>query len=225
LSTGRLLQTRPILKNISFSLADGDRVALIGPNGAGKSTLLQTLGEVLIPSKGALSIDGKVSALFNLSLGLRRQSSGRRNIIIRNLLERKPIREITQNLNEMIEFADIGEAIDRPMETYSQGMAMRVVFSAATTFRPEILLMDEWLGVGDRDFREKSNARMQELIDRSGLIVLATHHERMSKRICDKGIYLRDGEIRFFGAIDKAWDTYKRDGIQRARIGLSAKSP
>jgi len=189
LATGRFLRTRPILEDISFALEKGDRLALIGPNGAGKSTLLQTLAQVLLPSKGSLDIEGDVSALFNLALGLRRQSTGRRNIVIRNL----------------------------------QGMAMRVIFSAATMYNPDILLMDEWLGVGDMDFREKSAVRMQELVDRSGIIVLATHHQKLSRDLCNKGLYIRKGRIEMFGTVDEAWDAYIADGIDRAKIQLGAK--
>jgi len=223
LSTGKFLKTRPILKNISFTLEDGDSLALIGPNGAGKSTLLQTLAQVLLPSRGNLSVDGEVSALFNLALGLRRQSTGRRNIVIRNLLQRKSVEQINERMQDIIDFADIGEAIDSPMETYSQGMAMRVVFSAATMYNPDILLMDEWLGVGDRDFREKSKQRIQELVDRSGIIVLATHHQKLSRNRCNKGLYIREGEIIEFGTVDEAWDAYISDGIDRGKIGLPAR--
>jgi len=223
LATGRFLRTRPILEDISFALEKGDRLALIGPNGAGKSTLLQTLAQVLLPSKGSLDIEGDVSALFNLALGLRRQSTGRRNIVIRNLLQRKTMEEINERIQDIIDFADIGEAIDEPMETYSQGMAMRVIFSAATMYNPDILLMDEWLGVGDMDFREKSAVRMQELVDRSGIIVLATHHQKLSRDLCNKGLYIRKGRIEMFGTVDEAWDAYIADGIDRAKIQLGAK--
>ena len=222
LSTGRFLRTRPILQDITFSLEQGDRLALIGPNGAGKSTLLQTLAEVLLPSQGTLDIEGDVSALFNLSLGLRRQSTGRRNITIRNLLERKTKQQINERMQDIIDFADIGDAIDNAMETYSQGMAMRVIFSAATMYDPDILLMDEWLGVGDMEFREKSAVRMQELVDRSGIIVLATHHQRLSRDLCNKGLYIREGRIVTFGTVEEAWDDYVADGIDRAKIQLQA---
>lgn len=208
LASQRFLRTVEILKNISFELKEGDRLALIGPNGAGKSTLLQAIAGILPPAEGQLEIDGKVSALFHLSVGQRRESSGRRNMIIRNLLAGYDYADILDRLPSMIEYADIGDAIDDPMETYSQGMAMRVVFAAATAFHPEILLMDEWLGVGDAKFRDKSSERMEELVASSGIIVIATHQQRLSRDLCNLGLYLEKGEVRFFGDVGEAWDTY-----------------
>jgi len=204
----RLFGTVEVLKGISFELQKGDRLALIGPNGAGKSTLLQVIAGVLHPSEGSISIDGKVSALFHLNVGQRRESSGRRNMVLRNLLSGYKYRDIQEKLPEMEAFADIGAALDDPMETYSQGMAMRTVFAAATAFEPEILLMDEWLGVGDAAFREKSDKRMEEMAANSGIIVLATHHQRLSRQKCNLGLYLDSGEVKFFGSVDEAWDRY-----------------
>lgn len=215
LSSGRVFGSVEILHDISFELESGDRLALIGPNGAGKSTLLMAIAGILPPRKGKFEIEGEVSALFNLALGTSRQSTGRRNMILRNLIQGRSMKEIKAKLPEMIEFADIGEYIDRPMELYSQGMAMRTVFAAATSFKPDILLMDEWLGVGDAEFRVKSAQRMTELVEASGMLVLATHHQRLSREMCDKGLYLRDGKVRFFGDIDEAWECYIEDGRDR----------
>ena len=209
LFAGGLFKSHPILHDINFSLQTGDRLALIGPNGAGKSTLLKTLGGILQPASGTLDIDGKVSALFNISLGTKRTSTGRKNMILRNLLEGKSRAEIMQKLPDMIEFADIGPAIDQPMESYSAGMAMRTVFSAATAFEPEILLLDEWIGAGDLKFRKKSRQRMKELADKSGIIVLATHRRQLAFDVCNLGLYLKNGRIVEFGPIKEIWDMYE----------------
>jgi len=225
LASGGLFRTKSILRDISFSVNDGDRLALIGPNGAGKSTLLQTIAGVLHCSGGTIEVQGRVSALFNLSLGLRRKSTGRRNILLRSMIEKIPPEEMDQHIQRIIEFADIGEAIDDPMDTYSQGMAMRVIFAAATEFSPQILLLDEWLGVGDAAFRDKSEKRMQELLANSGLIVLATHHQRLSREICNKGLYIKEGKVRYFGTVDQAWDAYISDGLNRAPVGLQNARP
>ena len=214
-----------VLDQVSLSIQAGEIMTLIGPNGAGKSTLLQSIAGVLPPSSGSIHIEGRVSSLFNLSLGLRKQSTGRRNILLRSMIEKRSAQEIKERMPRIIEFADIGEAIDDPMETYSQGMSVRVVFAAATEFTPQILLLDEWLGVGDADFREKSEARMQELLDQSGIIVLATHHQSLTRKICNKGLYIREGEIRFFGDADAAWDCYVNEGLNRAPVGLPGASP
>lgn len=213
LSSGSLFNSETILNGIDFDIRDGDRLALIGPNGAGKSTLLQTIAGIYPPSSGKLKIDGEVSALFNINLGVRRESTGRRNMILRNLVQGRSYREVMERLPDMIEFADIGDKIDRPMEIYSQGMAMRVVFAAATAFEPDILLMDEWLGAGDSAFREKSSKRMDELVEAAGLLVIATHHQRLSRDVCNLGLYLKDGQVKFFGPVDEAWDRYIADGV------------
>lgn len=212
MSAGNRFGTRSILKSISFELEEGDRLALIGPNGAGKSTLLKLLAGILYPSSGRLDIEGEVNALFNINLGSKRQATGRRNMVLRNLIQGRSIKEIKQKLPEMIAFADIGGYIDRPMEIYSSGMALRVVFSAATAFEPEILLLDEWIGAGDLDFRQKSRARMNELAEKAGIIVLATHRRKLAQDVCNKGLYLKKGEIRFFGNVREAWDLYESEG-------------
>jgi lipopolysaccharide transport system ATP-binding protein len=204
----KFLSTKEIVRNVSFELHEGDRLALIGPNGAGKTTLLHAIAGIQPPGSGSLDVTGTVSALFHLSVGQRREISGRRNMIIRSLLSGRGWKETQEKLPEMIEFADIGEAINDPMETYSQGMAMRVVFAAATAFSPDILLMDEWLGVGDAKFRQKSAKRMTKLVSQSGILVLATHHQRLSRQQCNLGLYLEDGEVRFFGDVNECWDAY-----------------
>jgi len=204
----KFLSTHEVVRNLSFELKEGDRLALIGPNGAGKSTLLHSIAGILPPSSGKLTVEGSVSALFHLSVGQRREISGRRNMIIRNLLQGRKWKEIKEKLPEMVEFADIGDAIDDPLETYSQGMAMRVVFSAATAFAPDILLMDEWLGVGDAKFRQRSAKRMAEMASNSGILILATHNQGLSRKQCNLGLYMDKGEARFFGDVNECWDAY-----------------
>ena len=207
----RLLKTQRILRDISFELNEGDRLALIGPNGAGKSTLLQTIAGVLNPSQGEISVHGHISALFHISVGQRRELTGRKNIILKNLLLGHTYEEIMSRLDDMIDFADIGDYIDRPMETYSQGMALRVAFAAATAFPPDILLMDEWLGVGDAAFRVKCQNRMNELVEHSGIIVLATHHQKLAQEACNLGLYIQNGQVVEYGEIEHCWSRYNED--------------
>lgn len=206
---GGLLRSRVVLDDISFSLQNGERLALVGANGAGKSTLLKTLAGILRPSSGTLTIDGKVSALFNIGVGMLPSSTGRANMIMRNLMEGRTYKEVQARLPEMIEFADIGEFIDLPMDTYSAGMAMRVIFSASTVFKPEILLLDEWIGTGDLDFSRKSNERLHKLVEESGLIVMATHRKKLAVDLCNRGLFLENGKISFFGDVEEAWDLYE----------------
>ncbi|MFC6199713.1 ABC transporter ATP-binding protein [Ponticaulis profundi] len=215
LSGRRIFGSETILSNVNFEIKDGDRLALIGPNGAGKSTLMQTLAGILEPSSGMLEIEGEINALFNVGLGTRKESTGRRNMLLRNMVQGRSYKEVKDKLPEMIDFADIGEYIDRPMEIYSQGMAMRCVFAAATAFDPDILLMDEWLGAGDAGFREKSAKRMEELVEKSGMLVLATHHQRLSRDMCNLGLYLKKGNVAFFGDVGEAWDRYIEEGLRK----------
>ena len=215
LSSGGRFGSKEILKDISFSLKEGDRLALVGPNGAGKSTLLKLLAEIVYPSAGKLTAEGRISALFNIGFGVQRQSSGRTNMILRNLMEGHSYGDILKALPEMIEFADIGEYIDRPMEIYSSGMAVRTVFAAATAFKPEILLLDEWIGAGDMSFRRKSQKRMEELAAASGIIVMATHRKKLSQELCNKGLYLRNGQVELLGDVVEAWERYEADGGHR----------
>lgn len=207
----RMFRTQEILSDISFELREGDRLALIGPNGAGKSTLLQTIAGVLNPSYGEICVQGHISALFHISVGQRRELTGRKNMILKNLLLGHTHEEIASRLDAMIEFAEIGEYIDRPMETYSQGMALRVAFAAATAFPPDILLMDEWLGVGDAAFRIKCQNRMNELVDHSGIIVLATHHQKLAQEACNLGLYIHEGKVIEYGSIEDCLTRYNED--------------
>lgn len=202
---------RKSLDQISLELHQGERVALIGRNGAGKSTLLRLLAGIYKPDNGTLAVEGSVTGLFNLSIGTRRELTGRQNMVLRNLVEGRTRKAINQRLDAMIDFAEVGHHIDMPMTTYSQGTAVRVVFAAATEFAPEILLLDEWLGVGDAAFRKKSEQRMNELVHQSGLIVFATHNEGISRRVCTRGIWLDQGQIKHDGDIDAVWDAYKAD--------------
>lgn len=206
-----LFRTQEILHDISFELNEGDRLALIGPNGAGKSTLLHTIAGVLNPSAGEIAVQGIISALFHISVGQRRELTGRRNMVLKNLLLGHSYEEIMSRMDEMVAFAGIGDYIDRPLETYSQGMALRVAFAAATAFPPDILLMDEWLGVGDVAFRKKCQTRMKELVEHSGIIVLATHHQKLAEELCNRGLYLRGGRILAYGEVGECWRAYLKD--------------
>ncbi|RUW36905.1 ATP-binding cassette domain-containing protein, partial [Mesorhizobium sp. M1E.F.Ca.ET.041.01.1.1] len=137
------------LDGISFELKAGDRLGLVGPNGAGKTTLLKVLYGIYEPSGGTLAIEGKVDALFNINIGFRREATGRRNIVLRGLINGWTEAEIEEKMEDIIAFSELGDFIDLPFKAYSQGMAARLAFSVATALDPEILLMDEWIGAGD----------------------------------------------------------------------------
>lgn len=186
------------LDGVSFSLSAGDRLGLVGSNGAGKTTLLKVLYGIYQPTSGSIDIKGRVDALFNISLGFRREATGRRNITLRGLINGWTVDEINGRMDQIIEFSELGEFIDLPFKTYSQGMAARLAFSVATALEPEILLMDEWIGAGDTRFQEKARRRMDEIAEKAGIIVLASHNHGLLKKTCNKILHLEKGRVKEF---------------------------
>jgi len=186
------------LDDVNFSVEAGDRLGLVGSNGAGKTTLLKVLYGIYEPTKGRVDIEGRVDALFNINLGFRREATGRRNIMLRGLINGWSPDEIEKRMDEIIEFSELGDFIDVPFKAYSQGMAARLAFSVATSLEPEILLMDEWIGAGDPSFQEKAKQRMNELAAKAGIIVLASHNHGLLKRTCNKILELEKGRVKAF---------------------------
>jgi len=186
------------LDGITFSLNAGDRLGLVGSNGSGKTTLLKVLYGIYPPTSGTVKVSGRVDALFNINLGFRREATGRRNIELRGLINGWTPKQISERMDEIVEFSELGEFIDLPFKSYSQGMAARLAFSVATALDPEILLMDEWIGAGDRKFQEKARARMTELAAKAGIIVLASHNHGLIKRTCSKVLELDNGRVTAF---------------------------
>lgn len=184
------------LDSVSFELGSGDRLGLIGSNGAGKTTLLKVLYGIYQPTAGSVHVEGQVDALFNISLGFRREATGRRNILLRGLINGWTISEIEERMDDIIEFSELGEFIDLPFKSYSQGMAARLAFSIATSMEPEILLMDEWIGAGDQGFQEKARQRMAALAEKASIIVLASHNHSLLKNTCNKFLELNHGKAK-----------------------------
>jgi len=193
--TGRHRYVRA-LDGVSFALKAGDRLGLVGGNGAGKTTLLKVLYGIYEPTGGRLLIDGKVDALFNISLGFRPEATGRRNIVLRGLINGWTPDQIDSRMEEIIAFSELGDFIDMPFRSYSQGMAARLAFSIATSFQPEILLMDEWIGAGDASFQKKTKERMGQIAERAGIIVLASHNTDLVKNTCNRVLELENGKIK-----------------------------
>ncbi|KQV01148.1 sugar ABC transporter ATP-binding protein [Mesorhizobium sp. Root102] len=186
------------LDRVSFSLEAGDRLGLVGANGAGKTTLLKVLYGIYVPTKGRVAIEGRVDALFNIGLGFRPEATGRRNIELRGLINGWSPDEIKVRMDEIIVFSELGDFIDLPFKSYSQGMAARLAFSIATSFEPEILLMDEWIGAGDPNFQDKARQRMNEMAEKAGIIVLASHNHGLLKKTCNKILELHESRLRTF---------------------------
>ena len=191
------------LDNISFELSPGDRLGLVGKNGSGKTTLLKAVYGVFPPTSGTVCTEGRVDALFNISLGFRREATGRRNIVLRALINGWSEAEINERMDEIIEFSELGGFIDFPLKSYSAGMAARLAFSVATAMEPEILLMDEWIGAGDPAFQRKARQRMNDLAENAGIIMLASHSHGLLRRVCNKILELNDGKLVRLVSVDE----------------------
>lgn len=187
------------LEGLSFALKDGDRVGLLGHNGAGKSTLLRLLSGVYEPSSGAARINGEIGSLIDISLGIDPEATGRENIYLRGGLLGMTRSEITAQIDDIIEFSELGDFVDMPLRTYSTGMHLRLAFAVSTIVRPEILLMDEWLSVGDEGFKHKAEVRMTELVQSTNILVIASHSRDLILHTCNRAIWLEHGKIRMDG--------------------------
>ena len=184
------------LDGIAFTLKDGDRLGLVGHNGAGKSTLLRLLGKVYIPCAGTARIEGSIGSLIAISLGIDQEATGRENIYIRGSLLGLKKQEIEQKIGQIIELCDLGSFIDLPIRTYSTGMQMRLAFAVSTMIRPDILIMDEWLSVGDESFRSKAESRMVDLVNNAQILIIASHSKELIKNTCNRVIWLEHGKIK-----------------------------
>jgi len=183
------------LSDINLELKAGDRLGLIGHNGAGKSTLLRTLAGVYEPSVGEFVRRGSVSSLIDPSLGIEADANGVENIMLRGLvmgMSKKQVDELTPSI---IEFSGLGDYINMPVRTYSTGMMMRLAFSISTSVQADILLMDEWLSVGDAEFTEKAEQRMKDVVSGAGILVLASHSPDLIEKECNRVIHLEHGRI------------------------------
>ncbi len=189
------LITIKAIDDVSFSLEPGDRVGLIGHNGSGKTTLLRAMAGVYFPTKGLLNVEGSISSLLDIFLGMDMDATGRENIVTRGLIMGFTFESIIERVDEIATFSGLGEFIDLPMRTYSSGMAMRLAFAASTSFDANIVLMDEWLSVGDENFSRSSERRIKKLIDRAEIVVFASHDHKLLKNICNKTIVMNGGKI------------------------------
>ena len=196
------------LEDLSFTLKDGDRVALLGHNGAGKSTLLRLSSGVYEPSAGVARIEGEIGSLIDISLGIDPEATGRENIFLRGGLLGMTRREINNRIDEIIDFSELGDFIDMPLRTYSTGMHLRLAFAVSTIVRPEILLMDEWLSVGDEGFKHKAEKRLTELVESTNILVIASHSRDLVMHTCNRVIWLEHGKIRMDGEPNSVCHAY-----------------
>lgn len=184
------------LENVTLNLQDGDRLGIVGPNGSGKTTLLRVMSGVYYPAAGSARIDGKVASLLNISLGTDPEATGRENIRLRGALLGLSARQMAEKVDEIIEFTELGQFVDMPVRTYSSGMQVRLAFAIATVLQPEILLMDEWLSVGDEAFRAKAEQRLAKMVVSTKILVIASHAQPHIMQSCNRAIWLEHGRVR-----------------------------
>ncbi|MGH3909618.1 MAG: galactan export ABC transporter ATP-binding subunit Wzt/RfbE [Pseudonocardiaceae bacterium] len=197
------------LRNITLSLRDGDRVGLIGHNGAGKSTLLRLLSGIYEPTRGNSLIVGKVAPVFDLGVGMDPEISGYENIIIRGLFLGMTRKQMEARTSEIAEFTELGDYLSMPLRTYSTGMRVRLALGVVTSIDPEILLLDEGIGAVDSAFLEKARDRLTALVERSGILVFASHSDEFLIELCSSGIWLDHGEIHQQGDLRSVLSHYK----------------
>jgi ABC-2 type transport system ATP-binding protein/lipopolysaccharide transport system ATP-binding protein len=196
------------LQDVSAEVAHGERVALVGRNGAGKTTLLRVMAGIYEPVGGTAMIDGKVAPLFDVGLGMDPESSGYENILLRGLYLGLSRAEIRAKADEIAAFTELGPFLNLPLRTYSAGMQTRLAFAVSTSIDPEILLLDEGVGAGDAAFLEKAKHRLDAVVARAGILVVASHSEVLVRRLCSKAILLDQGSIVAMGPIEEVLDRY-----------------
>lgn len=210
---GRILRDRGVavarvINGISLELKNGDRMALVGHNGAGKTSLLRVLAGVYEPTSGWVSVDGSVIPLLDIGLGIDYESTGFENILLRGAVlgvKRRDLKALTERI---VEFTELGDYLSMPVRTYSSGMILRLAFGISTCVTPEILLLDEFFGVGDASFLQKAERRLNELILDTGILVFASHSKELIRRLCNKALWLNKGEIQALGDVESVLDAY-----------------
>jgi len=183
------------LNDLSFEFREGDRVGIVGHNGSGKSTLLRTIAGAYEPVSGAIDVAGKLATMLSISLGMDTESTGYENIFLRATIMGLRTREIEPLVDDICAFSELGDYIHMPMRTYSSGMSMRLAFAISTSFPADIVLMDEWMSVGDAEFSIKAQARLRSMLDQAHILVLASHDEQLIRRNCNKIMHLDHGQL------------------------------
>lgn len=206
----RQKEVRHILKNINLNIKKGECVALIGVNGSGKSTLLKLMTKIIYPTNGYIKINGKLTSLLELGAGFHPDFSGRENIYFNASIFGLSKKQIDLRLNDIIEFSELEEFIDTPVRTYSSGMYMRLAFSVAINVDADIILIDEILAVGDQHFQDKCVKKMLELKEQGKTMVFVSHSKDAVKLLCDRAVWLYNGNIKMDGPTESVLDEYSK---------------
>lgn len=199
------------LKDINLSIKQGDAVGLIGPNGAGKSTFLKILTKVTSPTNGYANIFGRIGSLLEVGTGFHHELTGRENIYLNGAILGMRKREIDRKFDEIVEFSEMEKFLDTPVKKYSSGMAVKLAFSVAAHLEPEILIIDEVLAVGDVRFQKKCLGKMQDVAGEGRTVILVSHNMQYIRNLCNVGVFLKNGEIKYSGSVDEAIKSYLND--------------
>ncbi len=204
-------QEKKAVNDVSFEIHKGESVALFGKNGAGKSTILKMITGVSFPTEGKIEVKGRVSALLELTSGFDPEFTGRENIYLKGQLLGLKDTEIKELEQEIIDFAELDEYIDQPVRTYSSGMKARLGFSINVNIRPEILIVDEALSVGDEEFKNKCINKVNEIVNQENVTLLfVTHSTAMAKEFCKRGIFMKKGQVIYDGDINETIKEYEK---------------
>lgn len=199
------------VKDLSFTVDEGEIIGIIGKNGSGKSTLLRAIAGIFSPDEGMIDTHGRNVSLLSLGVGFQPRLTGRENILLNSMLLGFSEEKINEKMDEIIEFADIGEFIDRPINTYSSGMQSKLAFSITSVLEPDIMLIDEVLSVGDAQFQKKSFAKMKEIIsDSRRTVLIVSHSEQTIKSLCSKVLWIDGGKMKMFGEAEEVLNEYKK---------------
>ncbi len=197
------------LRDVSLEVQPGEVLGIVGRNGAGKSTLMKVISRVLHPDSGHLVVRGSLAPLLELGAGFHFDLTGRENIYLNAALLGHPVREVEKQFDAVVQFSELGEFIDFPIRNYSSGMLTRLGFSVATMFRPDILLIDEVLAVGDANFQEKCLGRIANYRSRGTTIVLVSHQTEEIAQHCDRALWIDHGRVAAIGNTEEVIESYR----------------
>jgi ABC-2 type transport system ATP-binding protein len=200
------------LDDVSVSLRHGDRLGLVGRNGAGKSTLLRVMSGIYEPGAGSVKVVGRVAALTNITMGMDMEGTGYENILIRGFMLGLTRRQSLARVEEIEAFTELGDYLSLPLRTYSQGMLLRLAFAISTTVAPEILILDEMIGAGDKWFAEKASQRLNRLTTGASILVVASHARETLLQLCNKAALLRAGRLIEIGPVADILARYEAEG-------------
>ena len=196
------------LSDINLEIKSGDRLGIVGHNGSGKSTLLRVLSGIYEPTSGQISREGKIASLIDIGLGINPENTGKENIYLRGQLMGLSNKEIAKKFDEIIEFAELGDFIQLPVRTYSSGMLLRLAFAVSTSITADVLIMDEWLSVGDGEFAQRAEQRLQKLVDKSDILIIASHSKKLIEKASKSMLWLEHGNIHVQGKTEELASQY-----------------